>query len=156
MSLSTQSVTSASSLFANLNLTAAQNTQVQNILTTAKSQGESPSQVNSQVSSILSPTQQATFQSDLQQAKGGHHHHHGGGGSSTSATSGLDSTTDALGVSNSATDPDSTTGADALDNLFGAITGSSTSTQAGQSTNPFSSIAANFAVQSQLQQLVQF
>jgi hypothetical protein len=155
MSLSTQSVTSASSLFANLNLTAAQNTQVQNILTTAKSQGESPSQVNSQVSSILSPTQQATFQSDLQQAKGSHHHH-GGGGSSASATSGLDSTTDALGVSNSATDPDSTTGAGAIDSLFGAITGSQSSTQAGQSTNPFSSIAANFAVQSQLQQLVQF
>jgi len=71
--------------FANLNLTTAQTAQIDQILSNAKSQGLSASQVNSQISQVLSPAQQQTFQSDLQQLQShhGHHHHHGGGSSNS-------------------------------------------------------------------------
>ncbi|HLI95005.1 MAG TPA: hypothetical protein VKT72_02840 [Candidatus Baltobacteraceae bacterium] len=87
MNLSLQS-TNAYNPFANLNLSSAQQTQVQSILSGAQSQGESFSQVQGQVQSILNPAQQQTFQADLAQLKGhsGHHHGHHGGGESSAAT----------------------------------------------------------------------
>ncbi len=85
MNLSLQS-TNAYNPFANLNLSSTQQTQIQSILTGAQSQGESFSQVQGQVQSVLNPTQQQTLQTDLTQLKGHHsgHHHgsHGAGGSS--------------------------------------------------------------------------
>jgi Spy/CpxP family protein refolding chaperone len=51
--------------FANLNLTADQQSQIAQILSGAQSQGLSPDQVNSQINAILTPTQQTTFTSDL-------------------------------------------------------------------------------------------
>jgi Spy/CpxP family protein refolding chaperone len=71
--------------FSNLNLTADQKKQIGSILSTAKSQGLSFSQINSQISQVLTPQQQQTFQTDLQQAKA-HHHHRGGGSSSDSSS----------------------------------------------------------------------
>lgn len=52
--------------FANLNLTTAQQTQIQNILQNAQAQGQSPDQVNSQINAVLTTSQQTTFASDLQ------------------------------------------------------------------------------------------
>lgn len=52
--------------FANLNLTTSQQTQIQNILQNAQSQGLSPDQVNSQIEGVLTTSQQSTFASDLQ------------------------------------------------------------------------------------------
>lgn len=72
--------------FSDLNLSATQQSQVQSILQTAKSQGESLSQVQSQIQSVLTPAQQQTLQTD--QANHKHHsgHHHHGGGESTTTT----------------------------------------------------------------------
>ncbi len=94
--------------FSNLNLTEAQRTQLRSIFTAAKQNGTSQTNVQSQVSAVLTPAQQQTLTGDLK-AGGGHHHHHGGGssssqssattsGSSTSATSSAtdDTTIDAL------------------------------------------------------------
>jgi Spy/CpxP family protein refolding chaperone len=79
--------------FANLDLTADQQNQIDSILSTAKSQGLSFSQINSQIEQVLNPAQQQTFQSDLQQMQahrgGDHHHHHGGGSSSSGSSQGL-------------------------------------------------------------------
>jgi Spy/CpxP family protein refolding chaperone len=52
--------------FANLNLTSSQQSQIQQILQSAQSQGLSLDQVNSQINAILTPTQQTAFASDLQ------------------------------------------------------------------------------------------
>ncbi len=96
---------SANSPFANLNLTATQQTQIQSILQTGQSQGDSFSQVIGQVDNVLSPSQQQTLQTDLAAHKSQHsgHHHggHGGGGSS--------STTDVLSPDYESPDTTSTT-----------------------------------------------
>jgi hypothetical protein len=78
--------------FANLDLSTDQENQISSILSTAKSQGLSFSQINSQINQVLNPAQQQTLQSDLQQMQaqrggGHHHHHHHGGGSSGSGNS---------------------------------------------------------------------
>ena len=52
--------------FANLNLTSSQQSQIQQILQNAQSQGLSPDQVNSQINAVLSSSQQSSFASDLQ------------------------------------------------------------------------------------------
>lgn len=52
--------------FANLNLSSTQQSQIQQILQNAQSQGLSPSQVNSEIDGVLTSTQQSTFASDLQ------------------------------------------------------------------------------------------
>jgi Spy/CpxP family protein refolding chaperone len=76
--------------FANLNLTADQRTQIRSILSNAKTQGTSEAQVQSQIAGVLTPQQQQTLQTDLQQGQGSsaghHHHHHGGHSSATSST----------------------------------------------------------------------
>lgn len=64
--------------FANLNLSADQQQQISSILSDAQSQGLSPSQVQSQINSVLTPTQQQQLQTDVSQLKA--HHHHGGHG----------------------------------------------------------------------------
>jgi Spy/CpxP family protein refolding chaperone len=51
--------------FANLNLTSDQQSQISQILSQAQSQGLKPEAVNSQISALLSTTQQATLSSDL-------------------------------------------------------------------------------------------
>jgi hypothetical protein len=96
--------------FANLNLTSDQRSEIRSILSNAKSQGTSEAQVQSQINAVLTPQQQQTLQTDLQQGQGTqeghhHHHHHGGGGSgSTSSTTSATSTT-----STDPWDPDQTT-----------------------------------------------
>jgi Spy/CpxP family protein refolding chaperone len=52
--------------FANLNLSSSQQSQIASILQSARSQGLSPSQINSQISAVLTTSQQSTFQTDLQ------------------------------------------------------------------------------------------
>jgi Spy/CpxP family protein refolding chaperone len=82
--------------FANLDLTAGQRTQIRSILSNAKSQGTSESQVQSQINAVLTPQQQQTLQTDLQQGQGsqaGHHHHHHGGSSSASTSTGSSTST---------------------------------------------------------------
>jgi Spy/CpxP family protein refolding chaperone len=51
--------------FANLNLTSAQQSQIQKILQKAKSEGLSQSQVQAEINAILTPAQQTTLQNDL-------------------------------------------------------------------------------------------
>jgi Spy/CpxP family protein refolding chaperone len=52
--------------FANLDLTASQQSQISQLLQTAQSTGVSISQLNAQIAAVLSPAQQTTFSSDLQ------------------------------------------------------------------------------------------
>lgn len=90
--------------FANLNLTAQQQQQIQQIFsqlngtssTTATAStggvngtGLTPTQLFQQVENVLTPQQQAQLQNDLETIKTSHHHghhHHGGGSASASAT----------------------------------------------------------------------
>ena len=77
--------------FSNLNLTSTQQQQVQQVIQDLQSGTIAPSLAQSQINAILTPQQQQTLQTDLQQIKGAHHHHHGGGhhhhSSSTSTAS---------------------------------------------------------------------
>lgn len=93
--LSTQAnaLTQNTSPFANLNLTTQQQQQISQILQSAQSQGLSPSQVRSQIDSVLTPAQQTQLQ---RQAQGHHHHHHGGSASTNSTASSSD--TDEFGI----------------------------------------------------------
>jgi Spy/CpxP family protein refolding chaperone len=76
--------------FSNLDLTQSQKQQIDQILQTAKTQGLAPSVVQTQINAVLTPAQQQTLQTDVQNAQsahsGRHHHHHGGGGSASSTT----------------------------------------------------------------------
>jgi Spy/CpxP family protein refolding chaperone len=64
---------STSGPFGNLDLTSQQQSEIQNIFSQAKSQGLSPSQVQSQINNVLTPDQQKALQSDLQKL---HAHRH--------------------------------------------------------------------------------
>jgi Spy/CpxP family protein refolding chaperone len=55
--------------FANLNLTAQQQQQISTTLQNAQSQGTDPKELRSQIASVLTPSQQTTFQSDVQNAR---------------------------------------------------------------------------------------
>src|SRR5271154_5054852 len=81
-------------LFSNLDLTSAQQSQIQQILQNAKTQGLTPTQVANEINSVLTPTQQQTLQADLAKLKQHHHHHHGGGGSNADSNN----NTDAFGI----------------------------------------------------------
>jgi Spy/CpxP family protein refolding chaperone len=60
---------SASGPFANLDLSSQQQSEIKSILSQAKSQGLSRSQVQSEINKILTPEQQQTLQSDLQKLR---------------------------------------------------------------------------------------
>jgi Spy/CpxP family protein refolding chaperone len=124
------SVTSGSSTspFANLNLTAQEQAEISSILQTAQSQHLSFAQIQNKIANVLTPSQQATLQSDLQGVRSHHHHghHHGGGGGGSSST--IDSGTDAFGVPS---------------------IGGTTSTAPTAASSLFSDIAAQLSVQSQ-------
>jgi Spy/CpxP family protein refolding chaperone len=82
--------------FSNLDLTQSQKQQIDQILQTAKTEGLAPSVVQTQINAVLTPAQQQTLQTDVQNAQsahsGRHHHHHGGGGGgSASSTTGATS-----------------------------------------------------------------
>jgi Spy/CpxP family protein refolding chaperone len=80
--------------FANLDLSEDQRTQIRSILQQAKSQGLSQTDVQNQIDGVLTPDQQTTLQSDVQNARSassGHHHHHHGGGGQASSSSATDS-----------------------------------------------------------------
>jgi Spy/CpxP family protein refolding chaperone len=62
-------------LFANLNLTSTQASQIQQIINTAQSQGLSESKVQSNINALLTPAQQATLASNLASAGTPHSHH---------------------------------------------------------------------------------
>jgi Spy/CpxP family protein refolding chaperone len=53
--------------FANLNLTEDQRTKIRSILQSAKSQGTSQTDVQSQINAVLTAAQQQTLQSNLRQ-----------------------------------------------------------------------------------------
>jgi Spy/CpxP family protein refolding chaperone len=76
--------------FSNLDLTQSQKQQIDQILQTAKTQGLAPSVVQTQINAVLTPAQQQTLQTDVQNAQsahsGRHHHHHGGGGGGSASS----------------------------------------------------------------------
>lgn len=83
------------SALANLNLTQAQQSQINQFLQDAQSGNVSSSQLKSEIESVLTPSQLAQLRSEH------HHHHHGAqsnGPSSSSSTSGTTSDEDAFGV----------------------------------------------------------
>jgi two-component system OmpR family sensor kinase len=86
-SLSTSVNNSLATTPANLDLTQAQQTQIQQILQNAQNQGLSQQQVQSQIDSVLTPAQQSALQKDMQSR---HHHHHHGGSSSSVSSDGTD------------------------------------------------------------------
>jgi Spy/CpxP family protein refolding chaperone len=72
--------------FANLNLTATQQQQIAQLISQNSNNGtQTPTQLFSQVESVLTPQQQQTLQSDLETLKTQHHHHHHGSGDSASS-----------------------------------------------------------------------
>jgi Spy/CpxP family protein refolding chaperone len=84
--------------FANLDLTAQQQQQFQQIFGNVRNGTLSPSQAQDQINAILTPTQQQTLQNDLQQMRARHHHRHNGGGeSATNPLAQLDLTSDQQG-----------------------------------------------------------
>jgi Spy/CpxP family protein refolding chaperone len=69
--------------FANLNLTAQQQAQIQSIFSSNSQSGnQTPTQLFQQVENVLTPQQQAQLKTDLETLSKHHHHHHGGGGES--------------------------------------------------------------------------
>ena len=85
--------------FANLNLTADQQTQIQKLLSQNSSSGsqtQTPTQLFDQIESVLTPQQQATLKTDLETSSAHHHHHHHGGSSTDASNllSQLDLTSD--------------------------------------------------------------
>lgn len=87
--------------FANLNLTEDQRTKIRSILQTARSNGTSKTDVQNQILAVLTPSQQATFQTNVQNAQSagsGRHRHQGGDGDATSTTDGTSSATLANGL----------------------------------------------------------
>ncbi|MBV8151629.1 MAG: hypothetical protein JOY59_08735 [Candidatus Eremiobacteraeota bacterium] len=95
---STSSTSSALDPFGNLNLTAAQEQQLQQIFQSLKNGSITPDQAKAQVNSVLTTDQQQTLQADIAKLKagghhgghGGHHHHGGGGTAAVSAQSTLE------------------------------------------------------------------
>jgi hypothetical protein len=73
--------------FGNLDLTEAQRTQIRSIFTSAKQDGTSQSDVQSQINAVLTPAQQTTLAGDKAAGSGHHHHHESESTSQTSATS---------------------------------------------------------------------
>jgi len=93
------------SLFANLNLTADQQTKIDTILADAKANGTSSTDVKSQIDAVLTDAQKTQLATNVQNARAsgsGRHHHHDGGGtdgsSNSSAASTTASTTSSSGV----------------------------------------------------------
>lgn len=78
---------SGSGPFANLNLTSQQQTQIQNILSQARSQGLSRSQVQSEINNVLTPDQQKTLQSDFAKLREQHQAQDAEAGSSNDTAS---------------------------------------------------------------------
>jgi len=77
--------------FANLNLSSAQQTQIQQILQKARNEGLSQAEVQAQINAVLTPAQQATLQQNVQNQ--GQHHRHGASNSGSSS-----SDTDEFGI----------------------------------------------------------
>jgi Spy/CpxP family protein refolding chaperone len=68
--------------FANLNLTAQQQAQIQSIFSSnsqSGNQAQTPTQLFQQVENVLTPQQQAQLKTDLETLSAHHHHHHHGG-----------------------------------------------------------------------------
>jgi len=94
--------------FANLDLTEAQRTQIRSIFTSAKQDGTSQADVQSQVNAVLTPAQQQALTGDIKAGGSGHHHHHEADSSSTQ--------TAAAPVA-STTSPSTSTGATVLETV---------------------------------------
>src|ERR1700730_3180108 len=89
-SQSAQSSQSTPPLFANLNLTADQQTKIDTILADAKTNGTSSTDVKSQIDAVLTDSQKTQLASNVQNARAsgsGHHRHHGGGGRTVAPSS---------------------------------------------------------------------
>jgi Spy/CpxP family protein refolding chaperone len=80
--------------FANLNLSAQQQQQIQAIFSqNSQSGSQTPTQLFQQVENVLTPQQQQTLKTDLETLSSHHnHHHHGSDSSSTNPLSQLDLT----------------------------------------------------------------
>lgn len=74
--------------FANLNLTAAQQQQIQQLFSQNSNSGtQTPTQLFSQVEALLTPQQQQALQTDLETLSSHHHHHHHSGSDSSNPLS---------------------------------------------------------------------
>jgi len=109
--------------FSNLDLSEAQRTKLRSIFNTAKQNGSSPTDVQQQVDSVLTPAQQQTLKSDL--AAGAGRHGHGSNAASAESSADSAATDDAV-----ATSPDTASGATTLD----AVTNVQNQVLAAQST----------------------
>ena len=101
----TNPLTDPNGPFANLNLTAQQQTQIQQLFDSGSAdQKQTPTQLFNSVESLLSPQQQQTLRNDLETSGTHHHHHHGAQSASTSSTSTtqLEASTDTPQVDTSA------------------------------------------------------
>lgn len=120
-----QSTTSSlPAALSNLNLTQAQQTQINQFLQSAQSGTVSSSQLKSEIESVLSPSQLAQLRSEHHG-----HHHHGGQSSSSSSSS------------------NSTSGTTSDEDAFGVSIPTST---ASSTTQSISNVAASYWAQSQL------
>lgn len=94
-------VSSLPSVFSNLNLSPTQQTQIGQFLQNAQNGSTTPTQLQSEIESVLNPQQLSQLKTELQ----GHHHHHHGSQSKSSSNSSSDE--DAFGI----TTPTSTSSA---------------------------------------------
>ncbi len=80
--------------FANLNLSSSQQSQIQQIISSGQQSGESLSQINAQISAVLTPTQQTAFATDLQNLPqpGGSQSSSSGSSNASTSNSGIDLT----------------------------------------------------------------
>ena len=85
-STQTNPFTDSNGPFANVDLTSSQQSQVSQILSNAQSEGLTLGQVNSQINSILTTAQQASFQSDLASLPTGGNSAPSNGSNSTSSS----------------------------------------------------------------------
>ena len=94
--------------FANLNLTAQQQTQIQQLFDQGSaSSTQTPTQLFNQIESLLTPQQQATLRSDLETlgAKLHHHHHRSDASANASPSAATTSSSDPSVPSVAASDP---------------------------------------------------
>jgi Spy/CpxP family protein refolding chaperone len=80
--------------FANLDLTAQQQQQIQQIFAqnAGSSTSQTPTQLFDQVEGVLTPQQQQTLKTDLETSSAHHHHHHGGSSDAANPLAQLDLT----------------------------------------------------------------
>lgn len=107
-------------IFANLNLTADQQTQIQSILANAQSQGLSPAQVKSEINSVLTTSQLQLLQQNVQNAQAGNAGRNTTG-SDAGSSQGNNSSTATTSSTSNATLPNGLTASDIQKQIAAAL-----------------------------------